>query len=344
MGFARRFAPYKRPNLLLHDAERLIRILTNAQRPVQLLLAGKAHPQDLAGQAMIQQWNQFIRRPETHGHVIFLADYDMLLTERMVAGVDLWINTPRRPWEACGTSGMKVLVNGGLNVSELDGWWAEAYTPEVGWAIGDVMEHDSDPAWDVAEAEALYAVLEREAIPEFYARDEHGIPNRWVARMRESMARLTPAFSANRTLRDYTEDHYLPAAEAYARRAADDGRLGAELVQWQADLARGWKDVRFGSLQVETRDGHFDFHVQVYTGGLNPHAVRVELCADPQNGGDPFRQPMERGEQLAGSANGYVYSTRAPVTRNPNEYTPRVVPYHPEAVVPLEASEILWQK
>ncbi len=344
MGFARRFAPYKRPNLLLHDPERLIRILTNPERKVQLLLAGKAHPRDLAGQAMIQQWNQFIRQPEMHGHVIFLADYDMLLTERMVAGVDLWINTPRRPWEACGTSGMKVLVNGGLNVSELDGWWAEAYGPEVGWAIGDGKEHDNDPAWDAAEAEALYALLEREVIPEFYSRDQHGIPNRWVARMRESMARLTPAFSANRTLREYTEHHYLPAADAYARRAADNGKLGAALAQWQADLARGWKDVRFGDLRVETRDGQFDFHVQVYTGGLNPDVVRVELCADPQDGGDPFRQPMDRGEQVAGSANGYVYSTRATATRNPNDYTPRVVPYHPEAVVPLEASEILWQK
>ena len=227
MGFARRFATYKRPNLLLHDPARLIRILTNPQRPVQLLLAGKAHPQDLAGQAMIREWNEFVRRPEVRSHAIFLVDYDMLLTEHMVAGVDLWINTPRRPWEASGTSGMKVLVNGGLNVSELDGWWVEAYTPQVGWAIGDGKEHGDDPAWDAAEAEALYDLLEREIIPEFYARDEHGIPKAWVTRMRESMAQLTPTFSANRSVREYTEDHYLPAAEAYARRAADKGKLGA---------------------------------------------------------------------------------------------------------------------
>ena len=137
LGFARRFATYKRPNLLLHDPERLLRLLTNPQRPVQLIIAGKAHPADQAGQALIQQWTRFIRRPEVRPHVIFLADYDMLLTEHLVQGVDVWINTPRRPWEACGTSGMKVLVNGGLNLSELDGWWAEAYTPEVGWALGD---------------------------------------------------------------------------------------------------------------------------------------------------------------------------------------------------------------
>jgi glycogen phosphorylase len=344
MGFARRFATYKRPNLLLHDASRLIRILTNPQRPVQLLLAGKAHPQDLAGQAMIRQWNEFVRRPEVRQHATFLVDYDMLLTERMVAGVDLWINTPRRPWEASGTSGMKVLVNGGLNVSELDGWWVEAYTPQVGWAIGDGKEHGDDPAWDAAEAEALYDLLECEIIPEFYARDEHGIPRAWVKRMRESMAQLTPTFSANRSVREYTEDHYLRAAQGYARRAADKGKLGSALVQWQADLARGWKDVRFGPLKVGSMDGQLIFEAQVYLGSLDPGAVRVELYADPGSGGEPFRQTMDRGEPLIGSANGYLYSTRTPATRNASDFTPRVVAYHPEASVPLEAEEILWQR
>ncbi len=158
--------------MLLHDPQRLLRLLTNPQRPVQLIIAGKAHPADQAGQALIQEWMQFIRRPEARPHAIFLSDYDMLLTEHLVQGVDVWINTPRRPWEACGTSGMKVLVNGGINLSELDGWWAEAYTPEVGWALGDGQEHGDDPAWDAAEAEALYDLLEREVIPEFYTRDE----------------------------------------------------------------------------------------------------------------------------------------------------------------------------
>src|SRR6202034_1624465 len=160
----------------------------------------------------------------------------MLVTEQLAGGVDVWINTPRRPWEASGTSGMKVLVNGGLNLSELDGWWAEAYFPGVGWAIGAGRGHGHDPSWDAAEAESLYAVLEKEVIPEFYARDEHGIPRRWVARMRESMARLTPQFSAHRTLREYTDRHYVPAAQAYAKRAAEGGKLGAEVAAWQAAL------------------------------------------------------------------------------------------------------------
>jgi starch phosphorylase len=156
LGFARRFATYKRPNLLLHDPERLLRLLSNPQRPVQLIIAGKAHPADLAGQALIQKWIQFIRQPAVRPHAIFLSDYDMHLTERLVQGVDVWINTPRRPWEACGTSGMKVLVNGGLNLSELDGWWVEAYASEVGWALGDGQEHGDDPNWDAAEAEKCF--------------------------------------------------------------------------------------------------------------------------------------------------------------------------------------------
>ena len=176
LGFARRFTTYKRPNLLLYDPERLLRLLSNSERPVQLIIAGKAHPADRAGQDIIQEWVNFIRRPETRSHAIFLSDYDMHLGEHLVQGVDVWINTPRRPWEACGTSGMKVLVNGGINLSELDGWWAEAYMPEVGWALGDRQEHGDDPAWDAAEADALYERLEREVIPEFYARDKRRHP------------------------------------------------------------------------------------------------------------------------------------------------------------------------
>jgi len=160
LGFARRFATYKRPNLLLTDPARLLRILSDPRRPVQLILAGKAHPADQAGQALIREWNEFIAHSGVRNRIAFLADYDMLLTQQLVEGIDVWINTPRRPWEASGTSGMKTLANGGLNLSELDGWWAEAYAPEVGWAIGDGQEHGSDPAWDAVEAAQLYSRLE----------------------------------------------------------------------------------------------------------------------------------------------------------------------------------------
>ncbi|HUA67279.1 MAG TPA: alpha-glucan family phosphorylase [Candidatus Saccharimonadales bacterium] len=201
LGFARRFATYKRPDLLLRNPERLLRILNHSERPVQLIIAGKAHPADGPGQSLIRQWIQFIRQPEVRRRVIFLSDYDMLLTKRLVQGVDVWLNNPRRPWEACGTSGMKVLVNGGINLSELDGWWAEAYTPEIGWALGDGREHDWDSNADAAEAEALYDLLEQEVVPEFYSRGPDGIPSAWVMRMRKSMARLTPQYSACRTVR-----------------------------------------------------------------------------------------------------------------------------------------------
>jgi glycogen phosphorylase len=281
LGFARRFVTYKRPNLLLHDPERLVRLLSDQQRSVQLILAGKAHPQDLPGQALIQQWNDFRRRPEIHGHVVFLSDYDMLMAQELVQGIDLWINTPRRPWEACGTSGMKILVNGGLNLSELDGWWAEAYSPEVGWAIGDGKEHGEDPAWDAQEAETLYVLLEREVIPEFYERNEKGMPSKWLRRIRESMAQLTPKFSATRAICEYTEDHYLPAASGYRERAADDSELGIAVLAWQQDIARHWSTVRFGALRINTQDGRHAFRVEVFPGELKPDQFKSNSMLNP---------------------------------------------------------------
>ena len=313
LGFARRFATYKRPNLLLHDPQRLLRLLTNSERPVQLIIAGKAHPEDRAGQALIHEWINFIRRPETRPHVIFLSDYDMLLTENLVQGVDVWINTPRRPWEACGTSGMKVLVNGGINLSELDGWWAEAYTPEVGWALGDGQEHGDDPAWDAAEADALYNLLEREVIPEFYTRDQSGIPTAWVKRMRESMAQLTPRFSADRAVREYIEQHYLPAATAYCDRAANKGAIGGQVVDWQHAVDREWGSLRFGDLRVETNADHHVFEVEIFLNDLDPSAVRVELYADGVNRGVPVLQEMKWARLLPGAPEGCVYQARYPL-------------------------------
>jgi len=344
LGFARRFATYKRPNLLLHDPQRLLRILTNPQRPVQLLIAGKAHPADEAGQALIHEWIEFIRQPQVRPHAAFLSDYEMLLTERLVQGVDVWINTPRRPWEACGTSGMKVLVNGGINLSELDGWWAEAYTPEVGWALGDGQEHGDDPACDAAEAADLYDLLEREVIPEFYNCDANGIPAAWVARMRESMARLTPHFSATRTVREYTEAHYLPAAAAYLARTADQGVLGKQIVNWLQTLEHRWPSLHFGEVKIETTGEQHVFDIQVYLGELDPNAVRVELYADGAPEGDPIQQEMKRIRQLVGAVGGYLYSGSVPAARQSTDYTARIIPHRDGVAVPLEIARILWQR
>lgn len=344
LGFARRFATYKRPNLLLHDPERLQSILTDPKRPVQLVVAGKAHPADQAGQAMIQEWTRFVRRFEARKQVVFLSDYDVLMSEHLVQGVDVWLNTPRRPWEACGTSGMKVLVNGGLNLSELDGWWAEAYTPEVGWALGDGKEHDSDPAWDAAEADALYTLLEHEVVPEFYHRNRNGIPVAWVARIRESMARLTSRFSSNRTVRQYTEQYYVPAATAYRKRAANKGEAGERIVSLKNSLERGWGKLRFGDIKVAGNEGKHIFEAQVYLNGVAPDSVVVEIYAEGIDGGEPVREKMTCGPKLVGAENGYLFEAQVETTRPVKDFTARVLPYCTDIAIPLEAVHILWQR
>ncbi len=325
----------------MRNPERLLALLTNRDRPVQLIIAGKAHPQDQPGQALVQQWLQFIRRPEVRRHVMFLADYDMQLAEHLVQGVDVWLNTPRRPWEACGTSGMKVLVNGGLNLSELDGWWAEAYAPDVGWALGDGKQHDDVEANDAAEAEALYSLLEREVVPCFYRRNEQGIPEHWVGRMRESMARLTPLFSSARMVQEYTERHYLPAAARYQERAANGAAVGAELVAWRRRLEQSWAVLHFGEVRVASRDGRHEFEVEIFLDDLDPEEVAVELYADGIDGGAPERTPM----CLAGpSAVGHLYTAAVPAGRPASDYTPRVIAARAGVAVPLEAAPICWQR
>jgi starch phosphorylase len=233
---------------------------------------------------------------------------------------------------------MKVLVNGGINLSELDGWWAEAYAPEVGWALGDGQEHGDDPAWDAAEADALYSLLEQRVIPEFYARDGQGIPTAWVERMRSSMASLTPRFSADRAVREYTDRHYIPGAAAYRQRAAGQGAAGRQMVDWRHALESQWPTVRLGEMKVETRGEQHMFAVEVSLNHLDPDAVRVEIYADGVNGAGPVRQPMER---VAGTL---LYQALVPATRPATDYTARLIPQHPGVAVPLEAALILWQR
>jgi starch phosphorylase len=293
---------------------------------------------------LIKKWKDFIRRPEVRSRVVFLSDYDMMLAQHMVHGIDLWINTPRRPWEACGTSGMKVLVNGGLNLSELDGWWAEAYSPEVGWAIGDGKEHGDDPAWDRTEADAVYAALENEVIPEFYERNEKGLPLKWLGRVRESMARLTSEFSATRAIREYTENNYLPAATGFHDRASDNSAVGSSLSDWQKAILRTWSKVHFGKVKIETRDGWHDFEVQVARAGLKPDELKVELYAIAIEDNGPTIEPMTASNLCADSDGYLIYSGKVSAARPATDYTPRIVPCHANASVPLEAEQILWQR
>ena len=350
LGFARRFVPYKRPDLLLQDPARLVRLLTNAKQPVQLVIAGKAPPSDQRGRDLIRRWVQFISQWNISGHVIFLSDYDMLLAEHLVQGVDVWLNTPQRPWEASGTSGMKVLVNGGLNLSELDGWWVEAFTPEVGWALGDGKEHGDDPAWDAQEAESLFRILEQEVIPSFYKRNPADIPVEWVEKVRRSVATLTPYFSANRTVREYTDKFYVPGAKAYQERASENGAAGRKIVFWKRSIELGWSGLHFGEVKVqEEKDPHtgaesHSFEVQLSLGDISADMLRVELFANGINGEPPERHPLNLLSPAVAGAGMTVYGEKIPATRPAGDYTARALPWLPGVSVPLETAQILWQR
>jgi starch phosphorylase len=293
---------------------------------------------------LIAEWTSFIARSEVRRRAVFLADYDVLLMEHLVQGVDLWINTPQRPWEASGTSGMKVLVNGGLNLSELDGWWAEAYSADVGWALGDGRRSGQGTVWDAAEAEALYSLLEQEVIPQFYARDARGVPLAWVTRMRHSMCNLTPRFSSARTVREYVDQHYVPMAERHRRRAVQQGARGTAIAQWQRALRQGWPEVSAGEPLISTATGRHRFEIPVNLGRLDVDSVRVELYAEAQDDGVPERHRAVRVSGAAGIPGGHVFSASVPSSRPAADYTVRVVPEFEGVMTPLEASQILWQR
>ncbi len=341
LGFARRFTGYKRPNLLLGDRARLEALLGDTRRPVQLVMAGKAHPADAEGKRMIAEWVAFTAHPRLWHSVVFLEDYDIALARELVQGVDVWINTPRRPWEACGTSGMKVLPNGGLNLSELDGWWAEAYAPDLGWAIGTTDQPDeaTQDARDMAE---LYALLEGTVLPEFYDRDAAGIPRAWLARVRHGMATLSPRFSATRMVRDYVEQAYLPAATALRRRLAGGAAAATALRDWEHRLRRGWKSLHIGQPDVAPQADGWFFRVPVYLGEIVPEDIRVALHADPAGDGPAEAIALTRGEPIAGAVNGYTYAGHVPTARPHTDYAARIVPDHPEARVPAELPLIRW--
>ena len=305
---------------------------------MQLIIAGKAHPADQAGQALIREWMQFIRAATCAPHVIFLSDYDMLLTEHLVQGVDVWINTPRRPWEACGTSGMKVLVNGGMNLSELDGWWAEAF---AGGGLGARGRRRSTTMIRPGTRRRLRLCTicwNSEVIPQFYDRDGSGIPVAWVHRMRASMAQLTPRFSANRTVREYTERLYLPAAAAYRERSAGNGAVGQQIVAWRRMLDQQWSAVKFGAMRIATARDQHTVEVEVFLGDIDPDAVRVELYADGSDESTMVCQPMSMARAPAKGVSPCIYRTTVPAIRPADDYTARVMPQFAGVAVPLECT------
>jgi len=342
LGFARRFAEYKRPNLLLRDSPRLQRLLCDGRRPIQILIAGKAHPADLDGKALVQSWVHFAEQPAVRSRCVFLEDYDLTLAQELVQGVDVWINTPRRPWEACGTSGMKVLANGGLNLSVLDGWWAEAYAPELGWAIaGDTPTSGLDG--DACDAEILFRILESEVVPLFYDRDADGLPRAWLERVRSSLSRLTPRFSASRMVREYAIRYYEPANRELTRRLSDGGAVAKTLEGWATRLAKHWPALRFGRIESTTSNAGCEISVEVYLDDLEPGDVMVDLFADPPSiDSKPVSVPMRAAGPLPGTSHGHLFSAIVSDDRPASDYTPRIIPASSGAAIPLELPLISW--
>lgn len=340
LGFARRFAEYKRPDLLLHDKERLARLLNNTQKPVQLIVAGKAHPADDIGKHALQHWHDFIQKFNVRNHLVFIEDYNITLAQKLVQGVDVWINNPRRPWEACGTSGMKVLVNGGLNLSSLDGWWAEAYEPNVGWALGDGEEHDAD--YDNKDAEQLYQILENQIIPLFYQRDQEGLPREWINKIRTSMSKLTGNFSSNRMLKEYLEHYYFPAAKDFAERSHNNGKIAHELHQWHHTLQLHWHEIHIEQLQLlKSSDGILVVAV-VYLGDIQPDTIDVQVIADATKSHPTTSLSLTLLHKLESAINTYKYTTKIVTSRAPSDFTARIISKNPYAHIPAENNLIYW--
>jgi starch phosphorylase len=243
IGFARRFATYKRATLILKDRARLKRILQNTERPVQLIFAGKAHPRDSKGKEFIREVLHFARHEDVRNHIVFLEDYNMILSRYLVEGVDVWLNTPLRPMEASGTSGMKVVPNGGLNLSILDGWWDEAHSPHIGWAIGKGESYKDIEYQNKVESNALYDILEREVIPLFYSRSRDGLPRGWIRTMKQSMHSLCYVFNTDRMVKQYVNDFYLPAVAESRRLTENDAARAREVASWKRRIRQAWSGI-----------------------------------------------------------------------------------------------------
>jgi starch phosphorylase len=350
IGFARRFATYKRATLLLRNPERLLRILNEKGRPVQLIFAGKAHPQDVEGKELIRHIIHFSRNAEVRRRIVFLEDYDISVGRYLVQGVDVWLNTPRRPLEASGTSGMKAALNGALNLSILDGWWDEAYTPDVGWAIGFGEEYADKAYEDEVESNALYNLLEKEIVPLFFTRTANGLPKAWLAKMKTSMRSLGPQFNAKRMVREYVEEFYLPSQERYTAFAKDKFQRVKALVSWKERLRSQWADVKILEVKNDLRD---DFKVgdqlqvcaHLRLGRVAPEDIAVELLEGTLDARGVITQPKLTPMTLTGEAHGDVVEfcgAIEPATSGRHGYTVRVLPRHADLIAPLTEGLVLW--
>ncbi|MGA3295679.1 MAG: alpha-glucan family phosphorylase [Candidatus Acidiferrales bacterium] len=349
IGFARRFATYKRATLLLRDVPRLKRILTNPSRPVQFLIAGKAHPHDSAGKDLIRQIIHFARDPEIRSSVVFVEDYDIRVARHLVQGADVWLNTPRRPNEASGTSGMKLLPNGGLNLSVLDGWWAEGYDREVGWAIGRGEDYNNDDYQDAVESDALYNLLEMDVTPLFYERDQENLPRRWITKMKTSMKRLCPIFNTNRMVTEYVERFYIPAAKRYSELAAQGGAKLGPIVEWRKRFRTAGSQVKITRVQAENsreiRVGQkIRVTASVVLGEIPPEYVRVQIVSGSVNPGGMIANSSSSDMKHAGTAeNEHQYEGQLECPESGSYgFSVRVIPCHSDVRVPFEHPWLVW--
>jgi glycogen phosphorylase len=351
IGFARRFATYKRATLIMRDAERLAKLLNNPEQPVQIIFAGKAHPRDDPGKEFIRQIARLAGQEAFRRRVVFLENYDMSVARYLVQGCDVWLNNPLRPQEASGTSGMKAVLNGVLNLSTLDGWWDEAYQTEVGWAIGRGETYENQDYQMQVEAEALYGLLEKDIVPTFYERGLDGLPRRWIAKMKASIEGLAPFFNTHRMVAEYTRRVYLPASTQYQKLTADKFIRARRLAEWKKRVTDNWPRVRVevedALHNAQVRVGEkFNVRADVYLDPLFPEDVTVELCLGEVDGQGEMAsaesilmQPQER------DADGCtVYEARdvACGASGLHGYTVRVLPKHEDLLTPFVPGLITW--
>jgi len=356
IGFARRVATYKRANLFLRDPERLARILKDPQRPVQIIFAGKAHPQDDAGKELIREITGLIREKELRPRLVFLEDYDMTVARYLVQGADVWLNTPSRPLEACGTSGMKAAANGVLNFSTLDGWWAEAWRADdetglaPGWAIGGEETFDKREHQDQVDADALYDQLEHDLVPTFYDRRCDGLPRRWLDRMKSAIGGLCNVYNSHRMVREYTESYYLVAHARHSLLAAEGACHAKELAAWKERVRACWPQVRIESVETPgTRQisvgGGVASRVSVRLGSLSPNEVAVELYAGRVDAHANITGAVAVRMHVTGREGDlHVFETSyGPcVESGLHGYTVRVAPLHPNSIPAIVPGCITW--
>ena len=352
IGFARRFATYKRGALLFGDKERLKRLANDATRPVQFIFAGKAHPRDEAGKALIQEVYKFSRESGLETRIIFVEDYDSYIARRLVQGVDLWLNHPLRPLEASGTSGMKSAPNGGINLSVLDGWWREGYNGSNGWAIGAEIDNGTTEFQNEVDASSLYQLLENQIVPLYYAKPDGKLPLAWLQLMRESIRGVTPVFNTQRMVKEYTEQLYVPAAQAYENFSRDGCGAATQLSQWKAQMRKDWPQVQVSEVQVANKDRQsisvgesLQISARVHLGAVDPQHVRVEAYHGEVDNGDlhnPTAAVLNQTNQADGNGT-YVYQGSVPATESGTYgFSVRVVPVHPCLMQAHELRLITW--